>query len=183
MGIKKLLLLATIAAGGCAPWTMNSSHHYDVYVDPSFSSRQSNEIVAAERAWTEALGGYITFSRAASADASSIRVWASTITQLHQKRDPTCVGFTKWHGVQSDVELPIDVSIDDDTFNRIVRHELGHAIGAHHISAFHTMAENVTVNSEAITCEDLHEVCRHWGPTCVWLTMRPCVVQASNIKL
>lgn len=182
MGTKKWLLLAILVTG-CAPWAMSPSHSYEVYVDPSFSDHQTKQIVAAERAWTDALGGYITFSQAPNVASSNVRVWATTVTQLHQKRGSTCIGFTKWHGEQSDVELPVDASVDDDTFERIARHELGHVIGARHLSPGHSMAEYVMEDPRTITCEDVYEVCRHWGSTCVWRNMGPCVTQSLTIKL
>lgn len=173
MTLKRCLLLCVLLPLSCV-WQPSSSHHYSVYVDPSFSTLQRNEILDAADAWTAAMDGFVTFEYTDVASGDDlITVTANTMTQLKQWGSDT-IGYTAYTGTAStNVYLPI-VGLSDDDFKKDARHEMGHAIGAEHIGDGNTMSINVVNQPEHITCEDVKDVCAAWGSTCLWSLMPAC---------
>lgn len=173
MMLKQCAIIAMLLVSDCT-WQPSSSHHYNVYVDPSFSTLQRNEILDEATAWTTAMGGFVTFEYTDVASSDDlIDVNAYTLTQLKQWGSDA-IGYTAYTGSPStNVYLPV-VGMSNDDFKKIARHELGHAIGAEHIGSGNTMSPTVNSQSENITCEDVKDVCDAWGSTCLPSLMPAC---------
>lgn len=170
---KQCTLIAVLLVSDCT-WEPSSSHRYKVYVDPSFSTLQRNEILDAADVWSTAMGGFVTFEYTDVASGDDlINVTAYTMTQLKQWGSDT-VGYTAYTGTASTtVYVPI-VGLSNDDFKKVTKHEVGHAIGAQHIGNGNTMAPNVVDQSETVTCEDVEDVCSAWGSYCLASLMPAC---------
>jgi hypothetical protein len=140
---------------------------YDVRVDPRFTQDQQGTIVAALDSWEAAVPVHFTTSiePCSGVHGGTICVHASdsaTIAANQQQPDGTGVGLTlrekSWGHVVDGGEVFIDVPTVEEgyaeDFQRIVAHEIGHAMQLDHNAPGNLMAAWATEDAPTPTCTD-----------------------------
>lgn len=154
------LFLMILLSGCIVSWEKNPTHHYSLYIDPSFTDDQANDIISAATEWQLSMGNYITFDGAGKENGvDTINIYPTTMSALSASEG---VLGEEWNqGINSKIEISTDTNI----FRLIALHELGHSLSANHIGPGNIMCSNNGCAGKKVTCADITEVCKHWS---VW---------------
>ena len=156
-------LVATLFTQGCG----GIGNTYVVQADPAFSQDEQASISAALDSWEAAVPAHFTMEIASCSgvQGGTICVHASdaaTIAANQSQPDGTGVGLTvrksSWGHTVDGGEVFIDVPTIEEgyaaDFQRIVAHEVGHAMQLDHNAPNNLMAAMATEDAPAPTCTD-----------------------------
>jgi hypothetical protein len=158
-----LALAVTAPLHGCG----GIGDSYAVYVDPRFGVGEEAKIVAALDSWEAAVPVHFTvvIGSCSGIHEGEICTHASTRSEIAAKQtqpDGTGLGLTlretTWGHVVDGGEVFIDVpTVEDsyaDDFQRIVAHEIGHAMQLEHDAPGNLMSAIATNDAPTPTCAD-----------------------------
>lgn len=161
---KQALLALSLV--GCLDWAPSPNHHYDIYIDSSFSSDQAQAIVDAASEWQVATEGYFTFDvTLLDRGDETISIYADiNSTQLNKDCDSHGgeLGCQASDGVDSQIYMPLN-GLDAVTFKQTATHEIGHALGANHIGPGNVMCADRGCAALTVQCGDVEEVAKEWN--------------------
>ena len=154
---RKMMIMSMLAVG-CLNWQENPTHEYKIYIDPSFTDDQANQIIASFTEWQVKTGNFVKFSGTTlENDVDGINVYPTTLQQLD--KNDGILGETWSNGVSSKIEIALDAN----DISQISLHEIGHALGCNHIQGVGTiMFPNRSKAGYSVSCADVYEMCRHW---------------------
>lgn len=148
MNLARLFVVALVACSG-AP----EPHHYHVVVSPDFTAEQSSAILDAALQWQERSGGFVSFDGDPS-QFDAIRVDPATSAQLTWEFGGGTIGLETQQG--NSVHIQMISNLDARTFHQTALHELGHAIGLHHLTPGNIMCGDTTCATLDVRCGDLN---------------------------
>jgi hypothetical protein len=159
--------LLAIGLALVAPACGGIGSSYAVHVDPRFTVDEQAAIVAALESWEVAVPVHFTMEigSCSGVHGGTICIHVSDAEEIAAKqsqRDGTGVGLTlrqtSWGHVIDGGEVFIDVPTVEasyaDDFQRIVAHEIGHAMQLEHNAPGHLMAAIATQDAPVPTCTD-----------------------------
>jgi hypothetical protein len=157
------ILALALPAAGCG----GIGDSYTVHVDPRFSAEEQAEVIAALDAWEQAVPVHfaVEVGPCSGIHGGIICTHASDSAEIAARQsqpDGTGVGLTlgerTWGHVVDGGEVFIDVPTVEASyaadFQRIVAHEVGHAMQLQHDAPGALMAAMVTEDAPAPTCAD-----------------------------
>ena len=159
MTAARVFFVALLACSG-AP----EPQHYHVVVSPDFSAEQASSIMDAALEWQERSGGFVTFD-GDPAQFDAIRFDASTTQQLALEFGGGTIGLEVSQGRSSRIQ--IITALDPRTFHQTALHELGHAIGLHHLTPGNVMCGDTTCATLDVRCGDLQALTSRDVASCI----------------
>lgn len=171
----RFLIFLLLHLSVCVPLRSIEGPHYNVYIDPSFSTNETRLIMAALDEWESTTEGAVNFSiikasQSGNSDTPTISFYPSTQSQMHKDYTPTSIGRTNYRGSDNEIIIATDLGITD--FYKVSLHEIGHAIGLNHQDKNTVMNGNVDNASLHLTCIDIKTFCDVWN--CDSQSMSPC---------
>lgn len=147
MNVARFALVTLLACSG-GP----EAQHYHVVVSPDFSADQASSILDAALEWQERSGGFVSFD-GDPAQFNAIRFDASTTEALALEFGGGTIGLEQTQGKSARIQ--IITNLDARTFHQTALHELGHAIGLHHLTPGNIMCGDTTCATLDVRCGDL----------------------------
>jgi hypothetical protein len=159
MNVARFAIIALVACSG-AP----QPHHYHLVVSTNFSADQSSAIFDAALQWQQRSGGFVSFDGNLST-FDAIRIDPATSQQLNLEFGGGTIGLEVPQG--QSVHIQIIDGLDPGTFHQTALHELGHAIGLHHLTPGNIMCGDTVCATLDVRCGDLHALTGHDVDGCV----------------
>jgi hypothetical protein len=145
--------------------------HYKVYVDMAFSVNHKIEIAAALGEWSAKTSNlaqfetvFVNVSKMGKFAENTIYIYSAVSTSFVTSEGYHILGTTKWFsGVDFSIINVLPGIADDELFNTVILHELGHAMRLGHY-----MLDNPSVmhpgvySGQRVECADLNAFCGNW---------------------
>ena len=160
--MKSLTCLALVLLSGCA---YHLDENYTLEIDPSFSADQQETVITSADDWMNNLDGVFSYQPCVGIGCggkgrAKIRVHAVSQAFVDSKRGEDALGYTeRYYGTDdSDVYIPVDVSYGAGDLQQLITHELGHSLGAFHISEGNVMCAYSDCAAKTVQCADRNMV-------------------------
>jgi hypothetical protein len=148
------------------------SNSYSITIDPAFSRGQKADIIAAVEEWENQLPGVLTILAISTGPCTGagreLCIHRSTLAAVTAQIDAinpnyshtgTYLANTRrdrfMDKAETDVSDDYDSTFSGHTFQQVIAHELGHALGLEHIAGHNLMYWSTVDWSPTLTCDDV----------------------------